>query len=74
MCNRLNGEDNSVISSTKRIKDNNPYAIVSFVLGFLTGLYAILTGLDYYYAGWPAHGPGSNRRFPGDFRVADNSR
>jgi hypothetical protein len=57
MCTRLNAEDSSAISSAKGIKDRNPYAIVSFVLGFLTGLYAILTGSDYYYAGWPAHGP-----------------
>jgi hypothetical protein len=35
----------------------NVYAVISFVLGFLAGLYGILIGLDYYYAGWPAHGP-----------------
>lgn len=57
MYTRLDGEDSSAISSTKGIKDKNPYAIISFVLGFLTGIYAILTGSDYYYAGWPAHGP-----------------
>jgi hypothetical protein len=31
--------------------------LVSFVLGFLTGVCGISTGLGYYYAGWPAHGP-----------------
>jgi hypothetical protein len=35
----------------------NPYAITSFLFGFSAGVYGILTGLDYYYAGWPAHGP-----------------
>lgn len=57
MCARLSSEDNSATSSTKDIIYKNPYVIVSFFLGFLTGLYGILTGLDYYYAGWPAHGP-----------------
>jgi hypothetical protein len=37
--------------------NRNPYVIVSFILGFLTGLNAILAGSSYYYAGWPAHGP-----------------
>jgi hypothetical protein len=57
MWSRLSSEDISATSRTKDIRDKNPYVIVSFVLGFLTGLYGILTGLDYYYAGWPAHGP-----------------
>ena len=57
MCTRLIGKNASAISSKKGTKDRNPYAIISFVLGFLTGLYAIWTGSDYYYAGWPAHGP-----------------
>lgn len=41
----------------KSVSFRNPYAIVSFVLGVSTGLYGILTGSSYYYAGWPAHGP-----------------
>jgi hypothetical protein len=41
----------------KDIKGKNPYVVVSFVLGFLAGLYGILTGSDYFFAGWPAHGP-----------------
>jgi hypothetical protein len=57
MCVRLTSEGNSATSSIKDIIYKNPYVIVSFFLGFLTGLYGILTGLDYYYAGWPAHGP-----------------
>lgn len=57
MWSRLSSEDTSATSRTKDIRDKNPYVIVSFVLGFLTGLYGILTGLDYYFAGWPAHGP-----------------
>jgi hypothetical protein len=51
------GTVRATISSTRGFKHRNSYAIVSFVLGFLTGLYGILTGLNYYYAGWPAHGP-----------------
>jgi hypothetical protein len=47
----------TAISTTQSFKDMNFYAIVSFALGFLAGLYGILTGLKYYYAGWPAHGP-----------------
>jgi len=57
MCTRLKSEDSSTTGGTKDIRDKNPYVIVSFVLGFLAGLYGILTGLDYSFAGWPAHGP-----------------
>ena len=57
MCTRLRGEDSSITSSRKSVSFGNPYAIVSFVLGVLTGFYGVLTGSSYYYAGWPAHGP-----------------
>ena len=53
----MSSEDKSGISSGKSIRNRNPYVIISFVLGCLAGLYGILTGLSYYYAGWPAHGP-----------------
>ena len=43
--------------SVESFSNRNPYVIVSFILGFLTGLNAILAGSGYYYAGWPAHGP-----------------
>jgi hypothetical protein len=51
------GEESSVTSSRKGVSFRNPYHIVSFVFGLLTGLYGVLTGSSYYYAGWPAHGP-----------------
>jgi hypothetical protein len=57
VCDRLKGEDSSVTGSRKGVSFRNPHAVVSFVLGVLTGLYGILTGSSYYYAGWPAHGP-----------------
>lgn len=57
MCARLSSEDSSATSGTKDIREKNPYVIVSFVLGFLAGLYGILTGLNYFFVGWPAHGP-----------------
>jgi len=57
MCSRLSGEDNSVPVGAKDIGDKNLYVVVSFGLGFLAGLFGVLTGLSYYFAGWPAHGP-----------------
>jgi len=57
VCNRLRGEDSSVSGSRKGVSFRNPHAVVSFVLGVLAGLYGVLTGSSYYYAGWPAHGP-----------------
>jgi hypothetical protein len=51
------GSASTTISASRGFRNRNPYAIISFGLGFLTGLYEILTGLGYYYAGYPAHGP-----------------
>jgi len=33
------------------------YLIVSFALGAVLGISAVITGIRYYYAPWPAHGP-----------------
>ncbi|MDH5482670.1 MAG: hypothetical protein OEY22_07320 [Candidatus Bathyarchaeota archaeon] len=33
------------------------YAIISFVIGIVLGMSAVITGITYYYAPWPAHGP-----------------
>ncbi|MBX5328950.1 MAG: hypothetical protein QHH18_06520 [Candidatus Bathyarchaeota archaeon] len=37
--------------------DMNVYLFVSFLLGILLGLAALVTGIKYIYAPWPAHGP-----------------
>lgn len=57
VCVSLGSKENDKKVSVESFSNRNPYVIVSFILGFLTGLNAILAGSDYYYAGWPAHGP-----------------
>jgi hypothetical protein len=54
---RLGSKETAKKVSVESFSNRNPYVIVSFILGFLTGLNAILAGSGYYYAGWPAHGP-----------------
>ena len=43
--------------SNRNVRNDKPYAVASFVLGIAAGLLIVSTGFDYYYAGWPAHGP-----------------
>lgn len=43
--------------SNRNVRNDKPYAFTSFVLGIAAGLLAVSSGSDYYYAGWPAHGP-----------------
>ena len=57
MCVSWGSMENDKKVSVESFSNRNPYVIVSFILGFLTGLNAILAGSGYYYAGWPAHGP-----------------
>lgn len=54
---QVGNKENAKNVSVESFSNRNPYVIVSFILGFLTGLNAILAGSGYYYAGWPAHGP-----------------
>jgi hypothetical protein len=57
VCVRLDSKENAKNVSVESFSNRNPYVIVSFILGLLTGLNAILAGSGYYYAVWPAHGP-----------------
>jgi hypothetical protein len=57
VCDTLDSKDNAKGGSLESYSNRNPYVIVSFTLGFLSGLNAILVGSDYYFAGFPAHGP-----------------
>ena len=43
--------------SNRNVPNDKHYAFASFVLGIAAGLLIVTTGFDYYYAGWPAHGP-----------------
>lgn len=53
----MDSKDSANSGSLENSSSRNPYVIASFTLGFLTGLNAILAGSDYYFAGFPAHGP-----------------
>ena len=57
MCVPLDREEGSKDVQRESLGKRNPYMIVSVILGFLTGLNAVLVGSGFYYAGWPAHGP-----------------
>jgi hypothetical protein len=53
----LTAEKISAISREGNLRDGRVYAVLSFVIGITVGLSTVVTGLNYYYAGWPAHGP-----------------